>query len=68
MMIRIINSYSIQESSKKFLGVNHFRFGGKATKPNYIPNFVGLDVTEPPVNHKFRAVAKEKWVGGHMRV
>lgn len=52
----------------KNLGPTAFRFGGKATKPSYIPNYVNLDPSEPPSNHKFREVDKKKWIGGDLKL
>ena len=50
------------------VGDPNFKFGGKATKPKFISNYVNLTPSEPATNHKFREVAKQRWVGGDMRL
>lgn len=44
------------------------KVGGKSTKPVMIANYVTLTFSEPPSNHKFREVKKDKWVGGTMKL
>lgn len=54
-----------QENKKKWISKHDFtRFIGKASssKPKYIPNYVHLTPSEPPANHKFREIIKDKWV------
>lgn len=54
------------EATKNVGGV--FKFGGNATKPTFISNYVNRDPSEPPVNHRFRVVDKKKWVAGPLRL
>lgn len=48
--------------SHKFL-----RFGGKATKPNYVENYVNQPISDPVLLHNFRDPQKEKWLFGKMK-
>jgi len=46
----------------------NFRFGDKATKPVYIPNYVTLTLSKPAIKHNFREINKEKWLAGDMKL
>lgn len=52
------------ESKKKWTAPEQFRtYFNKATNgDNFIPNYVTITPSEPPILHKFRSVKKEDWI------
>lgn len=55
-----------KENNKKWIVKGGFYNSiGKAAskKPQYIPNYVNLCPSDPPVNYQFRELKKDKWVG-----
>ncbi len=56
-----------KEADKKNLGHKFLRFGGKGTKPNYIPNYVGQPISDPILMHNYRDEKKDKWLAGKMK-
>lgn len=54
-----------KENKKKWVINNDFsKYIGKATinRQAYIPNYVNLTPSEPPVNYQFRQIYKDKWL------
>ncbi len=54
------------QSKKNWVGQKSFKnYFGKAsssTSSNFIPNYVTITPSEPPILHKFRDLEREKWV------
>lgn len=52
------------ESKKKWVDDRQFKsYFSKATKSdNFIPNYVTMTPSEPPILHKFRVVKREEWL------
>jgi len=56
-----------KEADAKNLGPKFLRFGGKGTKPNYIPNYINQPISDPILMHNYRDINKEKWLAGKMK-
>ena len=50
------------------MGDKFLRFGGKGTKPNFIPNYVNTPISDPVLTYEYRDIKKEKWLAGNMRL
>eukprot|EP00743_Colponemidia_sp_Colp-15_P005762 GILK01006194.1.p1 GENE.GILK01006194.1~~GILK01006194.1.p1 ORF type:complete len:851 (+),score=173.04 GILK01006194.1:207-2759(+) len=54
------------ENKKRWTAEENFKSCfGKATKPQYIANYVARDPSQFPLLHRFREEDKHKWVGPH---
>lgn len=56
---------SLEDKKKWFVKSGFISTVGKSAvkKPAYIPNYVNLSPSEPPLNYQFREIKKTKWVG-----
>jgi hypothetical protein len=53
-----------REMRKKWISKNGFlnSVGKLSSKPGFIPNYVNITPSEPPVNFNFRDIKKNKWM------
>lgn len=59
------NAKEYKKNKQKWIIKNDFKkYVDKATvnRALYIPNYVNLTPFDPPANHKFRSISKEKWI------
>jgi len=54
-----------KENKRKWVNKTDFSKFGKASvsKHHYISNYVSMTPSLPPIEHKFREIRKEKWIG-----
>lgn len=57
------------KSKEKWIDNKSFKnyFGQATHTTNFIPNYVTITPSEPPILHKFREIEQNKWIGNNFK-